>query len=80
MALSKNQQDHMRIVWDIIQKLSIDSKNKRVDRTDIIKEAKTHEIKPEEVDTVLHHLSMIRKIYKIPGKYGKTHYTIIEQA
>ena len=65
-----SQDERMRLLLDIVQRLFYDSEENSVRIADIIKEAEIHEIEKKETEETLEKLSRYGLINKLPnGKY-----------
>jgi DNA replicative helicase MCM subunit Mcm2 (Cdc46/Mcm family) len=68
--ISYSQDERMRLLLDIVQRLFYDSEENSVRMTDIIREAEIHGIKQKEIEETLEQLGRYGLINKLPnGKY-----------
>ena len=65
-----NQDERMKILLNIVERLFYDSEENSIRITDIIREAKIHEIEEKETEETLDQLRRYGLINKLPnGKY-----------
>ena len=65
-----NQDERMKILLNIVERLFYDSEENSIRITDIIREAKIHEIEQKETEETLDQLRRYGLINKLPnGKY-----------
>jgi DNA replicative helicase MCM subunit Mcm2 (Cdc46/Mcm family) len=65
-----SQDERMRILLDIVQRLFYDSEENSVHLADIVREAQIHEIEQKETEETLEQLRRYGLINKLPnGKY-----------
>jgi DNA replicative helicase MCM subunit Mcm2 (Cdc46/Mcm family) len=68
--ISHSQDERMRLLLDIVQRLFYDSEENSVNMADIIREAEIHGIEQKETEETLEQLGRYRLINKLPnGKY-----------
>ena len=69
-GISHIQDEQMRLLFDIVQRLFYDSEENSVRIADIIRETKIHGIEQRETEEALEQLSRYGLINKLPnGKY-----------
>ncbi len=69
-GINHSQDERMRLLLDIVQRLFYDSEENSVRITDIIREAEIHGIEQKETLETLEQLSRYELINKLPnGKY-----------
>ena len=67
---TNNQDERMKILLNIVERLFYDSEENSIRITDIIREAKIHEIEEKETEETLDQLRRYGLINKLPnGKY-----------
>ena len=65
-----NQDERMKLLLNIVERLFYDSEENSIRITDIIREAKIHEIEQKDTEETLEQLSRYGLINKLPnGKY-----------
>ena len=70
-GISHSQDEQMRLLLDILQRLFYDSEENSVRITDIIREAEIHGIEQKETEETLEQLNRYGLINKLPnGKYS----------
>ena len=69
-GMSLSQDDQMRLLLDIVQRLFYDSEENSVRIVDIIREAEIHGMEQKEIEETLAQLDRYQLINKLPnGKY-----------
>ena len=69
-GISHSQDERMRLLLDIVQRLFYDSEENSVNMIDIIRETEIHGIEQKETEDTLEQLSRYKLINKLPnGKY-----------
>lgn len=69
-GISHSQDEQMRLLLDIVQRLFYDSEENSVKMADIIRETEIHGIEQKETEEALEQLSRYGLINKLPnGKY-----------
>ena len=65
-----NQDERMKLLLNIVERLFYDSEENSIPISDIIREAKIHEIEQKETEDILEQLRRYGLINKLPnGKY-----------
>jgi len=68
--ISNSQDERLRLLLDIVQRLFYDSEENSVRMADIIREAEIHGIEQREIEETLEQLGRYRLINKLPnGNY-----------